>query len=237
MIAREPDIPPNERILDACDAAASQHPLDRALTLLALLDGDAPERLAELAIGERDARLLAVRRRFFGDRIEAVCPCTACGELNEFTLDAAELPERTGGGRLVIQSEGGRALRLRFPDSRDVAAVAGLDPEAATRALAERCVLDDAIGLSDREIAEFDARLAEADGIAALEIAFTCPACGAAESASFDIASFLWRDLSGRCRQLLGEVDALAFAYGWSQREILALPERRRDAYVRLVTR
>ena len=51
---------------------------------------------------------------------------------------------------------------------------------------------------------------------------------------NFDIATVLWTELAGLARSLIEEVDALASAYGWSEREILALSGRRRRAYLEL---
>ena len=49
------------------------------------------------------------------------------------------------------------------------------------------------------------------------------------------MASFVWEEVDAAARRLLGEVHALASAYGWSQEEILALGSQRRAAYMRLI--
>ena len=62
----------------------------------------------------------------------------------------------------------------------------------------------------------------------------TCLGCGHPWQPLFDIATLLWTELTNLARSLIEEVDALASAYGWSERDILALGGRRRRAYLEL---
>ncbi len=79
------------------------------------------------------------------------------------------------------------------------------------------------------------ARLAEADPGARIDLAVDCPGCGAAWSAPFDIVSFLWAEVDACARRLVGDVHALASAYGWTEDDVLALSPARREAYLELV--
>jgi len=78
--------------------------------------------------------------------------------------------------------------------------------------------------------------MAEADPDADLRMAIACPECGHAWDSLFDPASYLWSELQAGAMRVLREVDALASAYGWSEREILEMPRARRRAYLALVT-
>jgi hypothetical protein len=225
--------PSNAELLDAWDAGRIQHPVDGALTLLRVYTGDDRRALAQLSIGRRDALLLEIRRRHFGDRLDAVCTCERCGELNEFTIDSAQLPSRTATEAAVALVSGDRTIRARLPSSLDLAAVVGLDEDEAVRALTERCV-EDGARLGEEELRRLETLMSDAEALAALEITFACSACGAEASAPFDAQAFLWSDVDERCRCLLLDVDALASAYGWSEAQILALADRRRAAYVQL---
>jgi hypothetical protein len=51
----------------------------------------------------------------------------------------------------------------------------------------------------------------------------------------FDIGEFFWTEIAVQAQRLLREIDALARAYGWTEREILSLPGQRRQAYLELV--
>ena len=60
-----------EKILAVWEAGRPQHALDRALTILAAASpGASREALADLTIGERDARLLQLRALVLGPRAE-----------------------------------------------------------------------------------------------------------------------------------------------------------------------
>lgn len=225
--------PSNAELLDAWDAGRTQHPIDGVLTLLRAFTGDDRRTLAQLSIGERDALLLEIRRRHFGDRLDAVCACERCGELNEFAIDSAQLPSRPAGDAAVALVTGDRTVRARLPSSLDLAAVVGLDEDDAVRVLTERCVADGA-RLAGDDLQRLETLMSDAEALAALEITFACSACGEEASAPFDAPAFLWSDVDERCRGLLLDVDALASAYGWSEAQILALADRRRAAYVQL---
>lgn len=79
-------------LLAAWEQGAGQPPLERALTLLAVVDPSAPpEALATLTIGERDARLLALRAATFGATVEATADCPACREHLELAFALADI--------------------------------------------------------------------------------------------------------------------------------------------------
>jgi hypothetical protein len=77
--------------------------------------------------------------------------------------------------------------------------------------------------------------MAEADPLAEVLANVACPACGTEFVADLDVGSFVWGELHARARRLLREVHVLARAYGWTEEEVLALPEPRRAAYLSLV--
>jgi hypothetical protein len=230
--------PGPERLLDLWDAARGQHPIDRALTIAQACTDLDRAALAQLSIGQRDALLIDLRRRLAGDRMAGVCQCEMCSEANEFELDVAALPppETPSEGVVAVEIAGG-AVRARLPNSLDLAAVAGIADEAeAARVILQRCLLDctprKTSPLDDGIVAALDRAMEAVEGAAGLEIAFACSACGAPNRAPFDIAAFLWTELTTRAERLIDEVDALASAYGWSEAEILRLPERRRQIYM-----
>ncbi len=78
--------------------------------------------------------------------------------------------------------------------------------------------------------------IAEHDPQAELLLDLQCPACGARWQLVLDIVAFLWEELCSSAAGLLGEVDTLARAYAWSEREILALSPTRRRLYVEMAS-
>lgn len=237
----------------------SQHPLDRALTVLAAGWPDLSRaELARLSIGERDARLVEMHVALFGAQLAGRAGCPQCAEEIEMTFDANEIlrlpPPETHSLTATVD---GIALSFRLPMSADVAAalltgetLAGESAGSAgaagasRRELLRRCLLcaqraqDGApVGVDDLPDSVVDAvgaRMAEADPHAEVKFALACPACAHRWTALFDIVSFLWKQIESRAVRLLHEVHTLASAYGWREADILALSSFRRQCYLEL---
>ena len=89
--------------------------------------------------------------------------------------------------------------------------------------------------LPDEIIETISAAMLEADPTAEIILHLTCPACAHEWDLLFDIADFFWSEISAQAQRLLREIDALARAYGWTEREILNLPAQRRQTYLEMV--
>jgi hypothetical protein len=113
--------------------------------------------------------------------------------------------------------------------------VAAPDAERGLRKLVERCVVEASGELSPAVVETLSRAMLEADPQAEITLALECPACGQRWQALFEIAAFLWNELAAQARRLLHEIDALARAYGWNEREILSLSAVRRQSYLELI--
>ena len=91
------------------------------------------------------------------------------------------------------------------------------------------------MGVPDPVVEAVQTAMAEADPLADLQLALTCPACGHAWRSPFDPAAFFWGEIEAWLPRVLREVHLLASAYGWSEREILGMDAWRRSQYLRLV--
>ncbi len=222
------------------------HPVDRALVLLGATD---PQRtrdeLAALPLGQRDARLLALRERTFGDRLSASARCPDCGELAEFDLSCRALrgaDQAVGNGEVEVA---GYTIGVRALNSFDLAAaVCSADVSSARRALMTRCVTSARRGDAAVAPDELPDALCEDIGAAALAtdpaaerlLDLRCPQCTRAWQITLDVAHVLWSEIAARARRVLLEVHLLARAYGWSEAEILALSDGRRGIYLQMVS-
>jgi hypothetical protein len=234
-------------LLEVREVGQDQHPLDRALTLLGAACPElAWEELVGLSVGARDARLLTLRERTFGPRLAGFVECPRCAEGLEFEAAVSDLraPPASGGEswELMIRD---LSLRFRLPDSRDLgAAAASPDPGVARRLLVRRCVLHASRGgapvasddLPPEAIAALALQMVERDPQAETLLEFSCPACEHDWQALFDIVAFFWSELAARADHLLGEVHALARAYGWREADILGMSAHRRRFYLEMVT-
>ena len=213
-------------IVAAWETGVARRPLDRAIAILwaagAVDEACDP---ADLPLTERDKRLLEIRAGTFGATLAARATCPACGAELEMELDAQGLADALPPVSPVDESDGA----LRALTSRDLAAVSGLAPEAVVPALRAR--------LAGREVAgdaaaALDRRIELAASAAELTTRIRCAECGADWTETLDVAAHVWVEVEAAALRLLGEVAEIAAAYGWSEREILALGPARRMAYL-----
>ncbi|MCX5205378.1 hypothetical protein OG897_28455 [Streptomyces sp. NBC_00237] len=236
------------RLLDVWELGATRPVTGRALALLTAARPEAsPAELAALSIGRRDALLLELRTRVFGDRVVGLAGCTSCGELLEVEFSGSDItiaePPPGPAEGCVLRAEP-YEVRVRLLDSRDLAGIAHESAVPAARdALLRGCVLSASLDgrevptsqLPDGVMDLVEQWLAAADPQADIRISLRCPACATAWQQSFDIVSFLWAEIDALARRTLYDVHRLATAYGWRESDILAMSEPRRRVYLELV--
>lgn len=234
-------------LVAAWEKGLRQPPVERALTLLAAACPESRDELANLSIGARDVRLLELYEHLFGERLDAFAECPACGERLEYSFTRLDLQLGDALPAPTTEFEatqGETRLRLRLPTSQDLLAVTSLpESPAAFRALAERCVVEvfhnnDRVSpwaLSDGDLEFAASRLQEADPAADQLVHLSCSACSHVWQVVLDMESFLWAKLNSLAKRLLTEVHVLARAYGWTEREVLALGPARRQFYLEMV--
>ena len=162
--------------------------------------------------------------------------------------------------RLELQ---GHVIEFRLPNSVDLAIAAATTTttkattmiaalgdnvdactDAFTQLLLDRCVLT-----CTREGAEAPAREAPAtvlnalsqqmetlDPGASVSFALKCPQCATRWQAPLDVGELVWQKVRAAAERVLLDIDVLARAYGWTEREVLRLNPLRRAAYLQLVT-
>ena len=246
-------------LLELWEHSLGLDPAARAVALAAAVDpARTPGELAGMPVGARDARLLELRAGLSGPQLAATARCPQCDEEVEFEVDAGALAGVGPAGDDVGQAERtltveGTRITWRCPTSADLAAIALLgDADAAEAELLSRCVLaverDGPSGPGPAEAGRRDpaavldaaARSAlcgamdDADPLAELLVALDCPGCGEGFAAELDVAEAAWSELDAAATRLLWDVDALARAYGWTEADVLALPPRRRRAYMEM---
>ena len=229
-----------EKILDVWEAGRQQHELDRALTLLsAAYPGVSRDELADLTIGERDARLLRLREAVLGTRAAGISECPTCGQRVEFPLDTRTLAETGEFSETPREIEvNGTCVRFCLPTSRDLAdAVTAPNQSSGVRQLIERCVIEPLLSeeLSDQVVEALSHAILKADPQAEIIISLGCPNCEKRLELLFDIAHFFWNEIAAQAQRLVYEIHALARAYGWTEREILSLPAQRRQTYLEML--
>src|SRR5262245_49573902 len=97
-------------VLSVWESGNNQSPLQRALGILAAACPEASvESLADLTIGQRDARLLALRERMFGAELTGITDCPDCGENVQLSFKCSDIlsqPEAEAPTELAVRSNG-----------------------------------------------------------------------------------------------------------------------------------
>lgn len=215
-------------------SAAPAH--QRLEPLLAVLHpGEAIDRDT---LGARNRRLLALHAALGDGPIEARLRCDQCGTDNSFAVPAADIlacPVPDPAVRVGIRV-GSRRLTFRLPCMADLKAVAACDPDEALGSIVARCTIGrGADAVPAAALARLSARFEALDPAARIVVDLGCAECGSALRASVDLAEFVATAVDRLADQLQREIHLIASAYGWTEREILALPPSRRRRYVAMI--
>jgi hypothetical protein len=221
---------PDQEVLALWEQGAVRQALDRTLLLCAAArPGLPPAAVPDLPLGEVNTSLIRLRAALYGGRVDCWAECVGCGAPFELTLELAGLLRRAPA---APPADAG----LRLPTLRDLAAVAAEpDVASAARRLLARCSARPTAAWSEAELDQAGAAIDALDPMTDLSVRARCPGCGLESTAELDIGQLLWRDLDAHARALLEQVHLLAQAYGWSERQVLALGAARRAAYLQMV--
>jgi hypothetical protein len=237
-----------QNLIELWSEAHSVAPVLRGAALLKDTEPCLPvAELASLSLGQRDRRLLALRRSWFEDQVAAVAECPECSSALdlEFRLSDLRFPPANEEAKGPLQiSKDGYEVAFRLPTSEDLTWVSrSMKLDEAVFALLRRCVFSCLRGGSVAAVGELPEsvvkaiadRMAEADPQGDINLQLACPVCAHRWDAAFDIAAFLWLEVDGFARRRLAEVHELASAYGWAENEILSMPSARKDFYLRMI--
>lgn len=225
---------PAPELLRVWEQGLAQSPIERALTLLAAAGSEQKDVLAELSIGERDTRLLALREKTFGANCESLVACPGCGERLELAFSIADMRRAPKEAAELSVDTGQHAFNFRLPNSIDLAEAAGARDERKARALLlDQCILNDGDKvLPDEVVDRIAERMERADPQANVRLDLRCPVCDHVWQAVLDIESYFWTEIDAWAQRTLKEVHALASAYGWCELDILNMTPWRRRMYL-----
>lgn len=213
--------------------------------LRASFEGAEPAR----TLGERNARLMELHARLFGREIELLSHCPACHTVAQFSgncdaLAARMLPNLDSAPPHCLEAQG-HAIEFRLPDSADIAlASAAEGDEDFTQLLLDRCILActrEGTDVPVRQLPEpvlnaLSQHMETLDPGASVSFALDCPQCATHWQAPLDVGEMVWQKVRAAAERVLLDIDMLARAYGWTEREVLRLNPLRRAAYLQMVT-
>jgi hypothetical protein len=234
--------------------------LTRSLLRLGPMHPVSLDHVRSLTVGDRESLLLQFHQAFCGDRLDSVVTCPTCGQAMDVPLSAAEMlcgegvqPSQWYEDVFHVQ---GRTVRVRFRvptgEDQELAAEIALDDlDAAATFLLKRCIaqvsfdsgdptyegpawLDDQSFLAALAYT-LSERMAEIDPQAEVILHLSCPSCGHSFQSLLDPAEFVRHELLRAQECVHQDIHLLALHYHWSERDILALPAKRRAAYLQLL--
>ena len=226
--------------------------LARCVNTLGGVETPGAEAVRNLSLGAREALLLEVRRRTFGERMECVQPCPACRGKMSFEVRVEDLiqlgPKRQPERFAEIFTVDGMEFRVRcrVPTGADLeiaVGAMGASQHAAVKTLLGRCLEDVRRGgdtvspaeLPEKLVSALSARMVELDPLAEIRLDLTCPGCGIKFDVLFDAGEYLIAELEMWQKKLFQEVHRLALAYHWREEDILRMQPRKRRIYLDLL--
>lgn len=233
-----------QRVLNIWEQGALLNAEAKTQALLSLVVPElSAEALTDLALGERNKNLLELRQQLFGSKLQAYIECGQCGEsldlefsIEDFGFSSMDHIHETHS--ISIQN---MCANIRLPNGHDLTALTHVRNVADGRQLLfSRCVLkllrDDVPmpldELNDAEMNQLEEAIAELDPRMEILFDLSCPQCSHSWQSPLDIGSFLWREFDVYALQLLENIHLLASTYGWSEADILAMSNVRRNHYV-----
>lgn len=242
-------------LLELWEHGRGKTPIERAMAILGFALPHIPATdLWQLTIGQRDACLLYLRELTFGPQLKGLADCPACGDRLELAFDARDLRGQAGPlldfetMRPILTESSfqldGYELAFRLPTSADLRTLTlQTDVNQAQRGLFEACLTSAkkdgkaiaANSLPAEIVNAIAEKMGQADPLADLILAATCPACGHTWQIVFDIVSYFWGEIQAWASRLLREVHTLASAYGWREADILAMSAWRRQCYLEMI--
>lgn len=205
--------------------------------------------MADLSIGERDARLLQLREWMFGSRLMNKMNCPRCAEPVEWETEVGDIrlqaPQEGTAPKAFDLAIDDFRIRFRLPNSHDLARVTS-DPSYRSdpRKLLSSCILtvyNDQSDLAPQDLPEkvwdaLEEQMEKQDPQADISMAISCPVCAHQWEANFDIAGYLWMEIDNWARHIMQEVYLLARSFGWSENDILKMSPRRRQLYIEMLS-
>ena len=235
-------------LLDIWDAGRIASPSRRSLLLLSAFLPEEREVLANRPLGELNARLLRLRTQLFGPTLHCLASCPKCSGPVETAFGIEKLLSHAVepiAEENIIHSltHDDCKIDFRLPTAADLLAIVPRLGGQAAGELRDRLIDKSlrngeciSIGeLPGEALEAIERQIAELDPLAHIELNLTCPDCRSDWLEVLHVIDFLWLEIGNLVKRILFEVARIASAFGWSEREILALTPERRRSYLGLL--
>ncbi len=199
--------------------------------------------LRELSIGKRIECLLVLGAGGPDSALGFPFKCAGCGEEIELELTLREISEMQHGADLtdtVGVDIGGRRIDFRKPTGRDQEMWSRMkfidECDAARGMIATLAELSWPLeAIQTEELSAVEEVLEEADPLVNFSCSVSCGECGKLNKHEIDLMETALGMLNRAQNQLIVAVHRLASHYHWSEKEIFAVPDWRRQQYLELI--
>jgi hypothetical protein len=197
----------------------------------------------KLSVGKRIECLLVLALGGSGDNLRFPCKCSGCGEDLELELtlnEIAAFQSEADQVEVVSVDLGGRRFEFQKLSGRDHESIGESafsdDFEAATDIIARLAVdADAAERIAPRDVEVIEAAMEEADPLVNFTCRIDCGECGEGNDHDLDLFETALDMLRRAQLRLVLSVHRLASKYHWSEQEIFAVSEWRRQQYLELI--
>lgn len=205
--------------------------------------------LETLPVGERLAMLIELVKSGGPDflTVDVTCGAPGCGQPYKLELDLTALQElhyRACQVDKIEVDQEGSSIHLRRPTAEDQFRWREnhyLNSRQAAEHMMQTLVVESEMDLTppvpEAVLQTIEEAMWKADPLVALTVSSTCPDCGHGQEQPLDLGRVLLCHLEGIQTGLLETVHQLAKSYHWTEDQILNLPARRRNRYLRLISR
>jgi hypothetical protein len=237
--------------------------LSRAVHRLGNISPLTEDLVRELQVADRQYLLLMLRQSTFGEVVHAdlFCPWPDCGQRVSIAFRIADIPVKEPLERAPLysfmlslsatgeQDEAQRVVSFRPPNGADQEVVSPLLAENEAEALSlllARTVqrigpfvppgLERVAALSPMARAEIEAEMDRVAPKIELNIETACSECARSFLVPFDLQRFFFGELRTDSDLLYRQIHYLAYHYHWGESEIMAMPGKKRQKYIELLT-
>lgn len=202
-----------------------------------------PRHFTELSIGQRIECLLLLAAGGWEKALSLVFKCQGCGEDLELDLTLKELSEVQREAD-HIETVGldleGRRIEFRKPKGRDQEVWAGTvfrdELDAAERMVSSLAITPEFPSTLGRtSISEIERIFEDADPLVNFSCRVRCGECDRLNDYRVDLMETALAMLSRMQTQLIHAIHRMATHYHWSEADVLAVPEWRRQQYLQLI--
>ena len=197
----------------------------------------------KLSIGKRIECLLVLAAREPDVALGFPFKCAGCNEEIELELTLHEISEIQGEADLIEivgVDISGRPIEFRKPTGSDQEMWSKMifkdENDAATKMISTFAVLPGSYeGFQPNELSAVEKALEEADPLVNFSCRVSCGECGELNEHEIDLMETALSMLKRAQNQLIFTVHQLAEHYHWSEQEIFAVPDWRKQQYLELI--